>query len=504
MSWVSVRCSGSSSKVSSNSACLLSEYIIIAASDTDQVMDEVITLAESWQKMLISLHLPSLKKSTIAAAHPTDPSACLRTVIVLWLQREYDVEQYGPPSWRALVEAVADPAGGNDCDLAESIAEKYSGARQCVSSIYACNIHYNAMSFFVGKTIARLGSPIQSSKPADLRRAISVKMSGGGGEVGGEGGGVSGDSESSADLSEQLIRASKDGDLGKVKYLVEVKHVDTHSCRDENDATPLHYASLSHLDIVRYLVEEQQCDVKCRDKYGSTPLNYAAMGGRLDIVQYLISERGCDPMCRGLYGRTALHSACQTGKLNVVKYLVEDLKVGVSCRDDDLGATPLHVAAQHGTLDVVQYMIEEQQCDVECRNKYGDTPLHHAAYGGRLDIVQYLISERGCDPMCRSVYGRTPLHYACEGGKLNVVKYLVEDVKVEPSCRDEDDATPLHIASLCGHLLVVRLLVEDYLCDPAVSDKSGVTPADKAQSQGHTHITSYLSSIEKIVSSELF
>ena len=47
----------------------------------------------------------------------------------------------------------------------------------------------------------------------------------------------------------------------------------------------------------------------------------------------------------------------------------------------------------------------------------------------------------------------------------------------------------------------MRLLVEDYLCDPAVRDKSGETPADYAQR--HTHITSYLSSIEKIVSSEL-
>ena len=99
-------------------------------------MGEIITIANSWQRILIFLYLPSLMKSTIAAAHPTDPSACLRTVIVLWLQREYDVEQYGPPSWRALVEAVADPTGGNDTHLAESIAEKYRGKRHRVSLIY--------------------------------------------------------------------------------------------------------------------------------------------------------------------------------------------------------------------------------------------------------------------------------------------------------------------------------------------------------------------------------
>ena len=121
--------SDSMCKVSSDSACLssLNTYNYIATGDIDEVMDEVVTITESWQKMLIFLHLPSLVKSTITATNPTDPSACLRTVITLWLQREYDVEQYGPPSWRALVEAVADPAGGNDTDLSDSIAEKYPG-----------------------------------------------------------------------------------------------------------------------------------------------------------------------------------------------------------------------------------------------------------------------------------------------------------------------------------------------------------------------------------------
>ena len=49
---------------------------------------------------------------------------------------------------------------------------------------------------------------------------------------------------------------------------------------------------------------------------------------------------------------------------------------------------------------------------------------------------------------------------------------------------------------------VVKLLVEDYLCDPGVRDKNGEAPADWAKSQRHTLITSYLSSIEKVVSSE--
>ena len=205
--------------------------------------------------------------------------------------------------------------------------------------------------------------------------------------------------------------------------------------------------------------------------------------------------------------REQLIHACGDGDLSKVKYLVEVRHVDPhSCRDDEHNATPLHFTSECGHLDIVRYLVEERNYNMECRDKYKNTPLHRAAAGGSLDVVQYLISERGCDPMSRGLYGRTPLHRAYDQrGKLNVVKYtyLVEDVKVDPLCQDDEYvATPLHVAIIDGHLPVVKVLVEDYLCDPGVRDKDGETPADWAEIQGHTHIISYLSSIEKTVSSE--
>jgi len=163
--------------------------------------------------------------------------------------------------------------------------------------------------------------------------------------------------KSSTDLKEQIVSASENGDLITIKRLVEVWHVDPHSCQDEYDinTTPLHLASeYGHLNVVRYLVEEKNCDLKCTNEDEDTPLHVAARGGRLDIVQYLISESGCDPMCRDRYGRNPLQRACQNNKLDVVQYLIEDVKVDSSCQNYDTGATPLHLAAEFGRLDVVQ------------------------------------------------------------------------------------------------------------------------------------------------------
>ena len=82
--------------------------------------------------------LPS-DQSTIAAAHPGNPHDCLQVVVVKWLQKGYDYQRYGPPTWRMLVESVGDPVGGNHTALAEAIAKKHPG--MCIQS------HNNVLKF---------------------------------------------------------------------------------------------------------------------------------------------------------------------------------------------------------------------------------------------------------------------------------------------------------------------------------------------------------------------
>ena len=50
----------------------------------------------------------------------------LTKVLSIWLQQNYDVQRHGHPTWRKLVAAVADPAGGNNKALADNIASSHS------------------------------------------------------------------------------------------------------------------------------------------------------------------------------------------------------------------------------------------------------------------------------------------------------------------------------------------------------------------------------------------
>ena len=88
---------------------------------------EVVGLAGKWSDMCLTLGLLPSDKSAIEAAHPGNPHSCLQAVVVKWLQRSYDYQRHGPPTWRMLVESVGDPAGGNNCALAETIAKKHPG-----------------------------------------------------------------------------------------------------------------------------------------------------------------------------------------------------------------------------------------------------------------------------------------------------------------------------------------------------------------------------------------
>ena len=43
----------------------------------------------------------------------------------MWLRQSYNIEKYGPPTWRKLVEAVGSPTGGNNRALAKGIASRH-------------------------------------------------------------------------------------------------------------------------------------------------------------------------------------------------------------------------------------------------------------------------------------------------------------------------------------------------------------------------------------------
>ena len=57
-----------------------------------------------------------------------------------------------------------------------------------------------------------------------------------------------------------------------------------------------------------------------------TPLHLAAMEGHIEIVKFLTVEKNCDPISETIKEITVLHGAALRGHLEIVKFLIEELK----------------------------------------------------------------------------------------------------------------------------------------------------------------------------------
>ena len=106
-----------------------------------------------------------------------------------------------------------------------------------------------------------------------------------------------------------------------------------------------------------------------------TPLHLACRNGHLEVVKYLVSEVQCDPNCRTQGNATPLHLACQKGHLEVVKYLVCEVQSDPNHRTQQ-NETPLHFACLGGYFELVNYLLYSTavKCEV-IKNMTGHSPL---------------------------------------------------------------------------------------------------------------------------------
>jgi len=175
--------------------------------------------------------------------------------------------------------------------------------------------------------------------------------------------------------NQELIDSSKTGDLEKVKTLVE-GGANIHVC---NDYAVRLASENGHLEVVKYLVEQQGANIRACYDYA---LRYASYNGHLEVVKYLYDKGADIHTCNN----DAVCCASYNGHLEVVKYLVEQGADIHACND-----YALCCASQNGHLEVVMYLVE-QGADIHAEDNYA---LCCASQNGRSKVVEYLKSL-GC------------------------------------------------------------------------------------------------------------
>ncbi|KAK7453272.1 hypothetical protein VKT23_011948 [Stygiomarasmius scandens] len=272
--------------------------------------------------------------------------------------------------------------------------------------------------------------------------------------------------------------AVKGGHLDVVKFLVENEADHTKSFTYEGRAL-LHIAAENNdLDLIKILLNKG-INIDEMDSYDKTALYYAVRGGGLETVRLLL-KNGAKASFR--YGMdTAVHAAARGGHLDIIKLLAQS---GADCNSKQVvwNSTPLHNAAENGHVHVIKFFLE-MGIDVNSQDGVNRTAVHYAA-SGKLDAVKFLVEEKAVAVDTTDVWGRTAPSKAAENGHLDVLKWFFDTGLVI------NTRMSLYLATANNHVDIVKFLIENGADVNAMA--FGETPLHAAAYRGNSPIVKFL------------
>ena len=104
--------------------------------DLLNILEEMMSVAAKWEEIGRGFGIDTGHLEQIQSNHPGDCKKCLSGVLTCWLRRNYDVGQFGEPTWQIVVKVVARPVAGDNCALALDIAGRHSGSHLLFVVVY--------------------------------------------------------------------------------------------------------------------------------------------------------------------------------------------------------------------------------------------------------------------------------------------------------------------------------------------------------------------------------
>ena len=276
--------------------------------------------------------------------------------------------------------------------------------------------------------------------------------------------------------------ACSKGRLNLVQYIIE--HVPSSlelPVRGHGHTPFLTAVYLNQLEVIKYLISKK-CNLSATDDEGSGAVHISVARGHLNVLKYLINNNYCNPNATNHQDRTPLHVAVAASEqFEILEYLLEikpSLLINVQDKDGD---TPLHFACRRGQQKMIPFLSRSTSINILITNKKGQTPLHLAAASGHKDTAEALLfSVTGSSThhdllTATDNEGCTVFHTACSYGHIDVFRYLSSIYPQGVNVMDNRRRSLLHAACDGGNIEIVKKLVEKYELDPESQDKDGIT-----------------------------
>ena len=211
-------------------------------------------------------------------------------------------------------------------------------------------------------------------------------------------------------------------------YLYDWNHYLVDSCR-KGDISFAHEAL------------RNKADVNYQNSEHESPLIVACSHHHLEILKMLLEVENCKLQLYDTNGKTALAIAVEHGYLEAVKLLVEKEEDMIETTSKD-GSSPLIIASCEGHLHVVDYLMK-RGANVNWKNQYGINALQAAVskHHTKDDSARILIMEKllfaGTDIESKTSIGWTALIRAAFYGYADLVEVLLDaDADVHATSND--------------------------------------------------------------------
>lgn len=116
--------------------------IITGERDFRAVVDALCRgVATHWLEIGLLLGIPYSTLELIRDSHD-EVAARVNEVVRVWLEERYNVEWFGRPSWKKLIEVMGARAGGNNGALAVEIAREHPAGGACLCGGFLNQCYY--------------------------------------------------------------------------------------------------------------------------------------------------------------------------------------------------------------------------------------------------------------------------------------------------------------------------------------------------------------------------
>ena len=256
--------------------------------------------------------------------------------------------------------------------------------------------------------------------------------------------------------------AVSNGDLKKVKSLIDEKRVPIDGTVHHNKYTPFHISAIrGHLEIAKYILEKNHDSLSIpnfkANKTHQTALHLASIHRQYEMVCFVVNQ-GADIEAKDAKGFTPLGVASYYGHHKIMEFLLNkgsNIEYKAFC--NDIYATNIIWSAKNGHLEAVKCLVEKG-ADINKTDDRNQTALYWAVAEGHTEIVKYLLSTK-CDITIKSgLNGRSALHFCAERGDENLVNTLL-DQGADPACLDNQCQSPLTLAALNNHKSTAMIIL---------------------------------------------